>query len=105
MTMNLAKTAPGALAAALLLAGCVESAAPLMTGAQPMFGPDVKVHLYELGGTSVKGPEIGVYRWDGGEYRALDKPSFEVAAFTAVPLAGKDFIIKSRSPGPRTKGT
>jgi hypothetical protein len=104
MTMNLAKTTIGALAAALLLAGCLDSAAPLMTGAQPMFGPDVKVHLYELGGTSVKGPEIGVYRWDGGEYRALDKPSFEVAAFTAVPLAGKDFIIQSRSTRPQIKG-
>ena len=45
-----------------------------------------------------------MFHWDGGEYRALNKPSFEVAAFAAIPLAGKDFIIQSRSTRPQIKG-
>ncbi len=104
MGANSRKTTIGALVAALLLGGCVESATPLMSGAQPMFGPDVTVHLYELGENRATGPELGVYRWDGGEYRAVNKPSFEVAAFTAVPLAGNDLIIQSRSTRPQIKG-
>jgi hypothetical protein len=32
------------LFALLLLAGCVDSAAPLLTGAQPVFGPTVRMH-------------------------------------------------------------
>jgi len=104
MSMNLARTTTGALSAALLLAGCVDSAAPLMTGARPIFGPDVKVHLYVLGENYATGPDVGIYRWDGSEYRAVNKPSFEVAAFTAVPLAGNDLIIQSRSTRPQIKG-
>ena len=107
MTTILPKAAVGALVATLLatlLGGCVDSAAPLMAGAQPVFGPDVKLHVYLLGDSHAAGPEIGVYRWDGHEYHALDKPSFEVAAFTAIPLAGNDLIIQSRSTRPQIKG-
>ena len=39
-----------ALLAALLLAGCVDSAAPLLSGAQPTFGPSVQIHGYSLAG-------------------------------------------------------
>jgi hypothetical protein len=102
-TMISPKAALGALLAALL-GGCVDSAAPLMTGAQPVFGPDVKVHVYLLRESYATGPDIGIYRWDGHEYRALNKPSFEVAAFTAIPLAGNDLIIQSRSTRPQIKG-
>jgi hypothetical protein len=103
MTMISPKAAIAAVLAALL-GGCVDSAAPLLTGAQPVFGPDVKVHVYLLGESHAAGPEIGVYHWDGHEYRALNKPSFEIAAFTAIPLAGNDLIIQSRSTRPQIKG-
>lgn len=104
MTAKLAKATGGALLAALLLAGCVDSATPLMTGAQPVFGPDVRMHLYALGEERASGPELGIYRWEGDEYRAVNKPGFEVAAFTAVPFAGNDLIIQSRSTRPQIKG-
>jgi hypothetical protein len=103
MTMISPKAAVTAVLAALV-GGCVDSAAPLLTGAQPAFGPDVKVHVYLLGESHAAGPNIGIYHWDGHEYRALDTPSFEVAAFTAIPLAGNDLIIQSRSTRPQIKG-
>jgi hypothetical protein len=104
MAMTLPKmTAAAAILGALLLGGCVESTAPLLTGAQPIFGPDVKVHIYELGEERASGPELGVYHWDGSEYRATNKPKFEIAAFTVVPLAGNDILIQTRSTKPQIK--
>lgn len=104
MTTISPKAAVGALLAIVSLGGCVDSAAPLMTGAQPVLGPDVKVHLYVLRESYATGPDIGIYRWDGHEYRAINKPTFEIASFTAIPLAGNDLIIQSRSTRPQIKG-
>jgi len=104
MIANLSKTTICCLLAALMLGGCVDSAAPLMTGAQPVFGRDVRVHLYVIGEDRATGPELGIYRWEGGEYRAVNKPGFEIASFTVFPLAGDDLIIQSRSARPQIKG-
>src|SRR5437763_1038352 len=93
-----------ALLAASLLAGCVDSAAPLLTGAQPTFGPTVRIHGYSLVEGRASGPDIGNFRWDGAQYRVVGRPTFDVAAFTAVPLGGNDLIIQSRSSRPRFKG-
>ena len=103
MATILPKATVAALMAAFL-GGCVDSAGPMLTGAQPVFGPDVKVHLYVLGESSATGPDIGIFHWDGHEYRAVNKPSFEIAAFMAIPLAGNDLIIQSRSTRPQIKG-
>jgi len=103
MTMISPKAAV-AIVVAALLGGCVDSAAPLITAAQPVFGPDVTVHLYVLGESSATGPDIGTFHWDGREYRAVNKPTFEIAAFTAIPLGGNDLIIQSRSTRPQIKG-
>ena len=97
MVTTLPKTAAAIALTGLLLGGCVESAAPLLTDAQPMFGPDVRVHIYELGEGRAKGPELGVYHWNGSEYRATNNPKFEVAAFVSVSLGGDDLVIQSRS--------
>lgn len=92
------------LLAMLLLAGCVDSASPLLTGAQPTFGPNVRIHGYSLVEGRASGPEVGNFRWDGAQYRVVGRPTFDVATFTAVPLAGNDLIIQSRSSRPRVKG-
>src|ERR1041385_9056444 len=91
------------LAAPLLLPGCVDSAAPLLTGAQPTFGPTVRIHGYSLAENRASGPEVANFRWDGTQYRAVGRPTFDVAAFTAVPLAGNDLIVQSRSSRPQVK--
>ncbi len=104
MIANPSKTTICALLAGLLLTGCVDSAAPLMTGAQPVFGQNVRVHVYVLGEDHATGPDLGVFRWEGGEYRAVNKSPLEIAAFTVYPLAGNDFVIQSRSTRPQIKG-
>ena len=95
----------GAMLAALALAGCVDSAAPVLTDAQPLLGPKVRMHVYTLAGGQASGPEIGTFRWDGSQYRVVGRPNLEVAAFTVFTLAGKDFIVQSRSSRSQVKGT
>jgi hypothetical protein len=92
-----------ALLAALLLAGCVDSAAPLLTGAQPTFGQTVRIHGYSLAEGRASGPDVGNFRWDGAQYRVVGRPTFDVAAFTTVPNGGDDLIVQSRSSRPRVK--
>ena len=107
MAMILPHNGPRCVAslfALLLLAGCVDSAAPLLTGAQPMFGPTVRIHGYSISEGRANGPDVGNFRWDGAQYRVVGRPTFEVAAFTAVPLGDNDLIIQSRSSRPRVKG-
>ena len=106
MAMILPHNGPRCVAslfALLLLAGCVDSAAPLLTGAQPMFGPTVRIHGYSLSEGRANGPDVGNFRWDGAQYRVVGRPTFEVAAFTAVPLGDNDLIIQSRSSRPQVK--
>src|SRR5215813_6424304 len=85
-----------ALLATLLLTGCIDSAAPLLTGAQPMLGPTLRIHGYSLAEGRASGPTIGNFRWDGAQYRVVGRATFDVAAFTVVPFAGDDLIIQSR---------
>jgi hypothetical protein len=80
----------------LLLAGCVDSAAPLLTGAQPMFGPTVRIHGYSFTEGRANGLTVGNFRWDGAQYRVVGRATFDVAVFTVVPFAGDDLIIQSR---------
>jgi hypothetical protein len=97
MIANLSKTTISALFAGLLLAGCVSSTDPLMTGAEPVLGPTVRAQFYDISGERADGPQLGMFRWEGGEYRALNKEELGIASFTIYPLAGNDFIIQSRS--------
>lgn len=93
-----------ALLVALGLAGCVDSAAPLLGGAKPAFGPTVRIHGYSLTDGRASGLEVGNFRWDGAQYRVVGRPTFDVATFTAVPLAdGNDLIVQSRSSRPQVK--
>jgi hypothetical protein len=107
MAMILPKLGRGCVAALLVLlglTGCVDSAAPLLDGAQQVFGPTVRIHGYSLTGGRASGPEVANFRWDGAQYRVVGRPTFDVASFTAVPLGGNDLIVQSRSSRPQVKG-
>ena len=88
----------------LLLAGCVDSATPLLDGATPVLGPMVRMHVYTRRDGRASGPEAGTFRWDGAQYRVVGRPTFDVASFTAVPLAGDDLIIQTKSSRRQVKG-
>src|SRR5712691_11054489 len=60
-----------ALSGALGLTGCIDSAAPILTGAQPVFGPHLRVHAYSIINGQASGPEIGAFQWERGQYRSV----------------------------------
>lgn len=89
---------------ALLLAGCVDSAAPLLRDPKPVFGPTVRLHGYSLSDGAAAGPEVGTFRWDGTQYQVVGRPTFEIAAFTAVALSSDDMVIQARSSRRQVEG-
>ncbi len=93
-----------ALLAALGLGGCVDSAAPLLTGTQPLLGPRLRVHVYTLKDGPASGPDIGTFRWDGAQYRVVGRPTMDIAAFTLAPYRSDDLIVQAKNSLPQVKG-
>lgn len=89
----------------MLVGGCVDSAAPLITGTQPVLGPRLRVHIYTLkDAPAASGPDVGTFRWDGAQYRVVGRPTLDIAAFTLAPYTGDDLIVQSKNSRPQVKG-
>jgi len=101
---KLRRRGTGAALIALALAGCVDSADPLLTGTQPVLGPRLRVHVYTLSDEPASGPDIATFRWDGAQYAVVGQPTLDVAAFTLAPYRSGDLIVQSRSSRPQVKG-
>jgi hypothetical protein len=86
-----------AVLAALALTGCVDSTDPIITDAQPMFGPQVRLHAYSLIDGQASGPETGTFRWDRAHYRPAGRSTFKISELTMHLFAGNDLIVQSRS--------
>ncbi|HUI94708.1 MAG TPA: hypothetical protein VLX44_03055 [Xanthobacteraceae bacterium] len=105
MTRIPAKLRRGATAIlALALGGCVDSAAPLLTGTQPLLGPRLRVHVYTLSDGGASGPDVGTFRWDGAQYAVVGRPTFDIAAFTVAPYRDEDLMVQARSSRRQVKG-
>jgi hypothetical protein len=48
------------------LAGCIDSAQPILTDAQPLFGPHVRFQFYGLYKSAAVDPEQADYVWQDG---------------------------------------
>jgi hypothetical protein len=80
----------------LLLAGCVESATPIITNAKPLLGQQFNVHLYgDFADGRPSNFHAAAYRWAGGEYVRASGLGTDAKRFVAEPLAAKDFVIQS----------
>jgi hypothetical protein len=101
---KLRRRGTGATLSALALAGCVDSADPLLTGTQPVLGPRLRVHVYTLSEGPASAPDIAAFRWDGAQYAVVGQPTLDIAAFTLAPYRGDDLIVQSRSARPQVKG-
>jgi hypothetical protein len=80
---------------ALSLAGCIDSAAPIMTGAEPVLGPQLHLQFYGLHKGVADDPEQASYRWDGARYAHVSGGMADVAAFSLHPFEGGTFIVQS----------
>ncbi len=89
---------------ALLLAGCIDSTGPILTDAQPVLGPRLKLQLYSLREGFARDPEKATYTWNGARYVKAGGGTHDVGAFTVHPFEGGDFILQS-SPAKKAQNT
>jgi len=87
--------AAAAIACTLPLAGCINSAAPILTDSQQMFGPQATFQLYSLRNGLATSPEQVTFAWDGKAYVRKSGGLKDVQAFSAHPFEGGDTIIQS----------
>jgi hypothetical protein len=89
---------------ALSLAGCINSAAPIVKDAQPVFGSTLKLQLFTLHDGAAHDPERVSYAWNGALYARTGGGMRDVRAFSVVPFEAGDFIVQT-VPVNRARGT
>jgi len=86
-----------AIASALLLAGCIDSKEPILTGAQPVLGSKLTLQLYGLRDGHAVDPERVRFAWDGKRYVRAGGGVKDIASFSLHPFEGGDSIVQSVS--------
>ena len=80
---------------ALALAGCVESENPILTDAQPAFGPRLRLQFYSLRKGYAHEPQQANYAWNGGLYAHAGGGMRDVSAFSVHAFENGDYIIQT----------
>jgi hypothetical protein len=82
--------------ATLLLAGCVDSAAPILTDSRPVLGERLQLKLYSLkDGRIADDGEAAVFNWDGQRYAHVSGALNDYAAFTVHPFENGLYIVQT----------
>jgi hypothetical protein len=79
-----------------MLAGCIDSAAPILTDPQPILGERLDLQLYTLhdGKISADG-EGAIFVWNGHAYANIIKSLSGVAYFSVHPFDDGNFIVQT----------
>jgi len=84
-----------ALLLAALLAGCVESAEPILTGAQPILGSQPRLQLYTLRDGAAREPASTTLAWRDGRYVRIDGDDTGIEDLTFHGFEGADLLVQS----------
>jgi len=84
-----------AVLCALSLSGCIDSASPILSDSQQLFGPRATFQLYGLRKGFAVEPERVTFSWDGTRYVRKSGGLKDVHAFSVHPFENGDFIIQS----------
>ena len=88
---------------AALLSGCIDSAAPILTGAQPVLGAKLSLQLYSLRKGYAHEPEQATYVWNGALYAHAGGGMKDITAFTLHPFEAGDYIVQTAPTKPDQK--
>jgi hypothetical protein len=84
------------VAIAPVVSGCVESHTPILTKAEPMFGPQFELHLYD---TFIAGKardvRISTYRWRNNRYERADQRIGDESEFVVQPIDEATLIVQT----------
>jgi len=89
---------------ALTLSGCIESSAPILADAEPVFGKHLRLAIYSLRKGFAHEPGKVTFNWNGALYARASGALRDVAAFSAHPFENGDYIIQA-VPARRTAAT
>jgi hypothetical protein len=80
--------------AALALAGCISSTAPVLSDAKPVLGERGLIHVFTLSHGAAHDPGVVSFQWSGSRYLVRGKP-IGFSDFTAYPYEGRDWIVQA----------
>lgn len=80
---------------ACLLSACVDSAAPILKDAKPVFGETFRVQVFSLRNGVAREPEQATYTWDGKHYTHAAGGMGDIKAFTAYAFEDGGYIVQS----------
>jgi hypothetical protein len=83
-----------AAASLALLAGCIDSAEPLLGGARPLLGEQLNLQLYAMRKNAVYDPATANFVWQNGRYVRTGGTDTSIHDFTVHPFRGSDLIAQ-----------
>lgn len=78
-----------------LLAGCIDSAQPLLTDARPLLGERPRLEFYVLRDGAAREPALETFSWRHGRYVPIRGTASDIHDFTLHAFAGDDLIVQS----------
>jgi hypothetical protein len=84
-----------ALAGVLALAGCIDSAKPILSDAQPFLGGRPHIEFYVLRDGAAREPVSETFAWRNGRYVPLRGTASDIHDFTLHAFEGADLIVQS----------
>ncbi|MEP7032090.1 MAG: hypothetical protein ABI830_14235 [Pseudolabrys sp.] len=97
--MNFLVRAAVACAFALALSGCIDSAKPILSDSQSVFGEHLRFQAYGMRKGVANGGEIAAFKWNGTLYTHSRGGFKDTRAFSVHPFENGDFIIQSLPAG------
>jgi hypothetical protein len=82
---------------ALSLSGCIDSASPILTDSQQLFGQRARFQFFGMRKGIAVDPEEATFAWNGTRYAHAGGGMKDVHAFSVHPFEAGDFIIQSMS--------
>jgi hypothetical protein len=83
-----------ALACVAALAGCIDSAEPLLTNARPLLGQRLNLQLYAMRATGLYDSATANFVWQNGHYARIGGTDTSIHDFTLHPFQGRDLIVQ-----------
>lgn len=95
---SLAVRAAIAALCALTLTGCIDSAQPILSDSQALFGPQLRLQFFSLRKGFAHDPEQARYVWNGAHYTHAEGGMSDIVAFSVHPFEAGDYLIQSVPP-------
>ena len=89
-------SAPCVALLGFMLSACIDSTAPILSDGKPVFGEQVRFHLYSLYDGAAHQAQIVTFRWNGARY-AVSGKRHDVSDFTIHDFEGNDAIVQGIS--------